>query len=113
VTAIAGTTTGDSPVAGPITASPAPVPAAGRVLRGIPLDRGRVAFRVTASTGPDLATVRLVCTPVAGGSQRTADVTGPRVVITGLRPVRYACVVRAENAYGVSESAPFTVRARR
>jgi secreted trypsin-like serine protease len=113
VTAIAGTTTGDSPVAGPITASPAPVPAAGRVLRGIPLDRGRVAFRVTASTGPDLATVRLVCTPVAGGSQRTADVTGPRVVITGLRPVRYTCVVRAENAYGVSESAPFTVRARR
>ena len=113
VTAIAGTTTGDSPVAGPVAGTPAPVPVAGRVVRAIPLDRGKAAFRVTPSAGPDLSSVRLVCTPVAGGAERTADITAPRVVVSGLRPVRYACVVRAENAYGASDSSPVIVKGRR
>ncbi len=39
--------------------------------------------------------------------------TAPRVVVTGLRPVRYACVLRAENAVGAATSVPVVVKGQR
>ena len=115
VTGISGTEQGNSPVAGPVTATPAPVPTVGRLVKAIPQSRGKVAFRVTASAdnGSALTLNRVICTPVAGGAVRSADVTGPRVVVSGMRPVRYSCVLRAENAIGASQSAPVRVRAPR
>jgi hypothetical protein len=47
VTAIAGTSQGNSPVAGPVTAVPIAVPVAGRIVKTTVLGGGRVSFRVT------------------------------------------------------------------
>jgi len=115
VTGISGTALGNSPVAGPVVASPAPVPTAGRIVKALPQSRGKVAFRLTptADNGSPLTLHQVVCTPVAGGAARSADVTGPRVVVSGLRPVRYSCVLRADNALGSSLSAPIRVRGPR
>jgi hypothetical protein len=114
VTGIAGGALGNSPVAGPIPGVPVPVPDVGRIVKVVPLDSSRVSFRVTASQSADspLASVRVVCTP-ASGAVRTGVVTGTRAVVGGLRAVRYACVLRAENAAGHADSAPVLLRARR
>ncbi len=115
VTGISGNALGNSPVAGPVEATPLPVPTAGRIIRATALRSGRAVLRVTPSTsdGGDLTSNRVVCTPVAGGPELTSDITAGRVVVSGLRPTRYACRVRAENAYGAIESAPVRVKARR
>jgi secreted trypsin-like serine protease len=115
VNGIAGSPEGDSPVAGPITATPAPVPTAGQLVRATPLKKGRIAFRVTpsADNGSPLTRQQVVCTPVAGGVARSADVTGSRVVVSDLRPVRYSCVLSAENAVGSAQSAPLRIKAKR
>lgn len=115
VTGISGTAQGNSPVAGPIGAVPAPVPTVGRIVKAIPQARGTLAFRLTPTVdnGSPLTVHQVVCTPVRGGAVRSADVTGPRVVVSGLRPVRYTCVLRADNAVGSSQSAPIRVRGPR
>lgn len=113
VTGITGNSAGNSPVAGPIAAVPVPVAVPGRIVKVIPLDAGKVAFRVTPAQGADLSAYQLICTPVGGGVARAADVTGSRVVVSRLRPVRYSCVLRAENAYGATESTPVRVKPRR
>lgn len=115
VTGISGTAQGNSPVAGPITAAPAPVPTVGRIVKVIPQARGKVAFRLTPSSdnGSALTLQRVICTPLAGGPARAVNVAGPRAVVSGLRPIRYACVLRAENAVGASQSAPVRVRGPR
>jgi secreted trypsin-like serine protease len=115
VTGITGNTAGNSPVAGPVEGVPAPVPSVGRLVKAIPLSKGKVAFRVTASqdNGSAITLNRVICTPVGGGAARSADVTTPRVLVSGLKPVRYSCVLRVENAYGAAESAPLRVRGPR
>ena len=115
VSGIAGSAQGDSPLAGPVTATPAPVPTAGQLVRATPLKKGRVTFRVTpsADNGSPLTRQQVACTPVAGGVTRTADVTGARVTVAQLRPVRYSCVLIAENAIGSSQSAPLRIKAKR
>jgi secreted trypsin-like serine protease len=112
VTGIAGNSAGNSPVAGPVTAAPAPTPQPGRILRSTPLGGGRWGFRVTASSGSGLALLseRVVCTPIGGGALRSAAVHGGRAVVAGMRASRYGCVVRAQNAVGTSESTPVLVR---
>ena len=115
VTGISGTALGNSPVAGPIVASPAPVPTVGRIVKALPQPRGRVVFRLTptADNGSPLTVHQVVCTPTTGGTVRSAEVSGPRVVVSNLRPVRYTCVLRADNALGTSISAPIRVRGLR
>lgn len=109
VTAISGTTLGNSPVAGPVSATPAAVPAVGRIVKATAA-AGRVVVRVTASSSPDSAvsSTQVVCTPVRGAVV-TADVSGRRAVLSGLRPVRYGCVLRATNAVGVADSPVFVL----
>ena len=109
VTAIAGTTLGDSPVAGPITATPAPVPAVGRIVKATAV-AGRVVVRVTPTTSATspLTSTRVICTP-ARGATLSAAVTGRRAVLTGARAVQYACVLRATNATGTADSPVFVV----
>jgi hypothetical protein len=34
-------------------------------------------------------------------------------VVTSMRPTRHSCVVRAENSFGIADSAPIRVRAAR
>lgn len=115
VTGISGSALGNSPVAGPVVATPAPVPTAGRIVKAIPQGRGKVAFRLTpsADNGSPLTAQRVICTPTAGGVARSADVAGSRVVVSGLRPVKYSCVLRADNALGSSQSASIRVRGPR
>ena len=105
VTAIAGTTLGNSPVAGPIAAVPAPVPAVGRIT-AVTRSGGRLVVRVSATTSASspLTSLAVVCTP-AGGAALVAEVTAGRAVLRGASPVRYACVLRATNAAGTADSA--------
>ena len=105
VTAIAGTTLGNSPVAGPIAAVPAPVPAVGRIT-AVTRSGGRLVVRVSATTSASspLTSLAVVCTP-AGGAALVAEVTAGRAVLRGASPVRYACVIRATNAAGTADSA--------
>ena len=113
VTAISGTAAGNSPVAGPVTATPAPTLVAGRIVRATVLDRGRAVFRITASEGPGLQSVQVVCTPLGGGAARSVTAGRSRVLLTGLQPGRYACVVRATSTTGIAESSPVRIKIRR
>ncbi len=112
VTGIAGNPLGNSPVAGPVQASPSPLPVVGRIVKALPLGAGRVAFRLSPSqpNGSPLTSNQVICVPVAGGPARAADATARRAVVTSLRPIRYSCVLRAENAFGAAESAPVRVK---
>jgi secreted trypsin-like serine protease len=115
VSGIAGNAVGNSPVAGPVAATPSPLPVVGRIVKATRLSNGRVAFRVTPSqpNGSELTAVTVICVPVSGGEARTAGVTGRRAVVTSMRPTRHSCVVRAENSFGIADSAPIRVRAAR
>lgn len=115
VSGIAGNALGNSPVAGPIEGAPSPLPVVGRIVKALPLGSGRVAFRLTASqpNGSALTSNQVICVPVVGGEARAADATPRRAVVTSLRPIRYSCVLRAENAFGSAESAPIRVKAAR
>jgi len=112
VTAISGGPEGNSPVAGPVDATPSPGPFVGRIVRVTVRKGGSAAFRVTPSEGLPPVTARVECTPVAGGQVRTAEVDGRLALVTQLRPVRYSCVLRSENPAGVVESAPVRIKAR-
>lgn len=110
VTGIAGTTLGNSPVAGPILVAPAPVPAVGRIVTATRTN-GRLVVRLTASTSAPspITATQVVCTP-ARGVVLVADVRGARAVLTGIRNVRYSCVLRATNDAGAADSPVFVVR---
>ena len=112
VSGIAGNALGNSPVAGPVEATPSPLPVVGRIVKALPLGSGRVAFRLTASlpNGSALTSNQVICVPVAGGAARAADATARRAVVTSLRPIRYSCVLRAVNEFGATESAPVRVK---
>jgi secreted trypsin-like serine protease len=115
VSGISGNAVGSSPVAGPIPAAPSPLPVVGRIVRATALGDGRLAFRLTPSqpNGSDLTSTRVICVPVNGGAAQAVDASGRRVVLASLRPIRYSCVLRAENAFGAAESAPRVVKVAR
>jgi secreted trypsin-like serine protease len=115
VTGFSGAPAGNSPVAGPIAAVPLAVPIVGRITRATPGDGGRAVLRVTPSdgNGSPLDAARVVCAPLGKGPVRTAAVKDGRALVTGLRPIRYACVLRAQNAIGIADSLPVILRARR
>jgi len=115
VTAIAGSPSGNSPVAGPVAATPVPVPVVGRILKATVLRDGAVRFRVSPSdaNGSPPMTTLIVCTPVAGGVSRSASADSGRALVTRLKAGRYSCLLRSQNAVGIAESAPIRVKARR
>ena len=113
VTAIAGTPSGNSPVAGPVTGVPSPAAVAGRIVKSRSLPGGRAQFSVTPSLGADLTVNAMVCTPVRAGATRTTAITGGRVTVKGLRPVRYSCAIHTENAAGSSTSTAVRIMGRR
>jgi hypothetical protein len=115
VTAISGNQLGSSPPTAAVAAAPTSAPVAGRIKKAIASGGGRVDFAVSPSkpNGSPLLSLRVVCTPVAGGPGRDAAVRSGAATLLGLRPVRYSCILRAENVDGVSESAPVVVKVRK
>jgi secreted trypsin-like serine protease len=115
VSGISGNASGNSPVAGPVPGVPSPLPVVGRIVRATALGDGRIAIRLTPSqpNGSPLTSTRVTCVPVAGGAAQAVDAPGRRVVLASLRPIRYSCVLRAENAFGAVESAPRVVKVAR
>ncbi|MBI1349641.1 MAG: trypsin-like serine protease [Actinomycetales bacterium] len=113
VTAIAGTPSGNSPVAGPVSSAPSPAAVAGRIVKASTLRGGRAVFRVTPSLGADLTTNVLRCQPVRRGAAVAVPIAGAKVVVRGLKPVRYSCTIQAENAAGSSVSTPVRITGRR
>ncbi len=106
VTGIAGAEQGNSNPSDPITATPQPVPDAGRITRLTSPRPLTAVARVTPTeaNGVELTANQVVCTPVKGGRPVAADITSSRVTITGLKPTRYSCVVQAANALGQTSS---------
>lgn len=114
VTAIAGNPEGNSPVSAPVNATPIPLPDPGTITRLTSPSAGTVRARVTptADNGVELVANELVCRPAKGGAEKAVAITGATVTMTGLRPVRHSCLVRAANAYGALESPAKRVRVR-
>jgi len=114
VTAIAGNDEGNSPVSVPVTATPLPLADPGTIRTLRSPAPGKVVARVTPTlaNGTELTADQLVCRPAKGGREQVVEITGPRVTLTGLRPVRHLCVVRAVNAYGALDSSPRRVSVR-
>ncbi len=112
VTGIAGTPQGNSPVAGPVVATPAPVPAVGRIVK-VTRSTSRLLVQVTASSSPTspISSEQVICTPTAGAAL-VADVHDGRAVLVGVSGRRYACVLRAVNDTGAADSSIVVVRAR-
>ena len=106
VTGIAGAEQGNSNPSDPITATPQPVPDAGRITRLTSPRPQTVIARVTPTeaNGVELAANQVVCTPVRGGRPVAKEITSPRVTLTNLKPTRYSCVVQATNAFGQTSS---------
>ncbi len=115
VTAIVGTELGNSPVAGPVSATPIPLPDPGRITRLRAVAGGSVIATVTPTDahGTELTIHQVACTPVGGGRTVTAPVAGRKVTVKGLRPVKYTCRIEAANSYGELQSPPKRVTARR
>ena len=116
VTGITGTALGNSPVAGPVSAAPAPVPSVGRIKR-ISIRNVHSATNIDAtvrvspstSAASPVTSTAVVCTP-ARGPVVTARVTGTTGVLRGLHTVRYACVLRATNAAGQAASPVYSLQ---
>jgi secreted trypsin-like serine protease len=115
VTAIAGNELGNSPVAGPVPGTPIPLPDPGRITKLKALGDRRIVATVTPTDahGTALTLNQLSCRPVGGGREVVTPITGRKVLLKGLRPVRYACQVQAGNEYGSLTSPPKRVVVKR
>lgn len=113
VTAITGTTLGNSPVAGPVDATPTLVPVVGRITKAT-RSNGRIVVRVTPSqsTASAITSLQVICTP-ARGLTLVADVRDGRATVLGARQVRYGCILRATNDVGPADSPVVVVRSPR
>lgn len=115
VTAIVGNELGNSPVAGPVAGTPVPLPDPGRISKLRALADRKVVATVspTDAHGTELTVNQVACTPAGGGRTVAAPITGRKVTLTGLRPVKYTCRIEAANAYGELESLPKRVTVKR
>lgn len=116
VTAIQGTTLGNSPSTAPVAATPLPVPTPGAITRTASAGRNAVRFTVTPTVdnGSPLTANMVVCSiPGRTAGTRTADIVGTRATMTGLRPIRYYCYVQATNALGTTTGPTSWVRVKR
>lgn len=116
VTAISGSTLGNSPPTAAQAATPVPVPTPGTIRKANSLGGGKVRFVLTATqdNGAPLTEDLVVCTVAATGSgARVAQIVGRFATVRGMRPVRYNCYIQATNQFGTTTSAPVEVKARR
>lgn len=106
VQAIAANSLGDSPPSAVATGIPLAVPSPGRITKITSMIGGTGTFLVSAPLGHGSTVTKqeLICTPLPGGKAVTTRVTDGRATLVDLRPVRYACVVRATNAVGSATS---------
>jgi secreted trypsin-like serine protease len=106
VQAIAANSLGDSPPSAVATGTPLAVPSPGRITKITPTAAGVSTFRITAPRGHGSPVTKqeLICTPLPGGKSVSTPVTDGTATLSNLRPVRYACVVRATNAIGSATS---------
>jgi secreted trypsin-like serine protease len=114
VLAIAANDLGDSPATAPVLAVPEPVPDPGRITKAqVRRDRS-IAFTVSAPSGngTQITAHRVICRPVAGGAERSAQVTRGSAVVRNLKRGLQACVVRATNAVGSASTIPKDFRIR-
>lgn len=114
VTAIAGNPEGNSPVSAPVIATPLPLPDPGTITRLTSPRANTIRARVTPTVdnGVALPVNQLVCRSVKSGREVVTAITGPTVTVTGLRPQRYRCLVRAANDYGSLDSPSRAVTVR-
>ena len=115
VTAISGSALGNSPATAAVAATPIPVPTPGRIRKAAILGGGKVRFTVTPTVdnGSPLTGQSVICQLPRGGGLRSANVTGRTATVQGLRPVRYVCFVRAENAFGAANSVGTSIKVSR
>lgn len=116
VTAITGTSQGNSPVSAPVIGTPQPVPTSGSIRRVARFAPGSVRLFVTPTVdnGSPLTALVVVCTPVGrSGGVKQAAVTGASAVLTGMRRTTYSCAVQATNAVGTSTGPARAVAIRR
>lgn len=113
VTGIAGTDAGNSPVAGPISVAPAPVPVVGRI-RTVTRVGGGLVARVTASTSAitPITSTMVICRP-RRGIALVSNVDAGRALLVGAGGGRYSCILRATSDAGYADSAPYVVPAVR
>ena len=109
VTAVGGTIGGNSAVSAPITASPAAVPDAGRIVRAVQVDTHEVYFRVSAAAGngSKVSKWSVSCLSPTGavhsGSVEASGVGGDAWV-ESLSKGTYACSASAATTVGVGSS---------
>lgn len=115
VTAITGTSAGNSPVSAPIGAVPLATPTPGSITRVRATRGGIVTLRVSpsANNGSALVGERVICIPVNGGSPVGAKVTGAVVTLTKVKVKTYSCILRAQNAVGTADSLPVGIKGRK
>ncbi len=115
VTAIAGNDQGNSPVAGPVEGTPVPLPDPGSITKLRAIGDRQVVATVTPTDahGTELTLNQVACQPAAGGRTITAPITGRKVTVAKLKPVKYTCRIEAANAYGELQSAPKPVLVKR
>jgi secreted trypsin-like serine protease len=106
VQAIAANALGDSPPSAVATGAPAAVPSPGRITTITSVSGGRSHFQISAPLGhgSDVTKQELICTPLPGGKAVSTPVTDGKASLSNLRPVRYACIVRATNVVGSATS---------
>lgn len=115
VSGISANTLGNSPPAAPVTGAPAAVPIVGAIRAVTTAPGGFARFRVSPSdgNGATIDSVRVDCTPLAGGPNRGARVVAGAALVTRLAAQRYSCAVVAVNAVGEARSNPRLVVGRR
>ena len=116
VSGISANPLGNSPSAAPVTGAPIAVPIVGAIRSVVPAAGGLARFRVSPSdgNGATLDSLRIDCTPLAGGSHRGARVVAGAALVTRLAATqKYSCVVVAANSVGEARSNPRLVVGRR
>jgi secreted trypsin-like serine protease len=115
VTGVGSNVAGTSPIAAPITVTPAPVPTPGEISAAVVKKNGVVVVSVARSKrgGANVTRDFVRCKPVAGGKALVADVSRRTAMVSRMKPVVYTCVHLMTNAFGTGESSPRAVLARR
>ena len=112
VTSIAGNPAGNSPVTAAVTATPVPLPTAGRIKRIVRVTSSRVIALVTPSTSSDapITDERVICTSAIDDQVHAGLVRQGRAVIRGVRNAQHSCILQVSNQFGTAQSESVTVR---
>ena len=112
VTSIAGNPAGNSPVTAPVSATPQPIPSAGRIKRILRVTNSRILVWVSPSRsgGEPITSETVVCRSAIDGQEHVGIVQLGRATVRGVRNVEHTCVLRVSNSYGTAQSDSVTVR---